>query len=183
MRIQRFAKVSWSLCSPQAVTVFLKSSPRAAPLVRSAPRPTFLRSFPDSFHYADPATAFFLNLYLPIKLDLRALNFFEATTKARLQKEIINGLPMAYFNQAKKSLSCDKQEQLRLHKDVTESLDVNRSGRLVYGSYVSLPSPPIRPHYPPALQGVPCTVRMLYQEGFHAKDGKEFYFKKSIKIF
>jgi hypothetical protein len=160
----------------QAVTVFLKASPRADPNTRSAPKPTYLRAFPDSFHFNEPATAFFLNCFLQIKLDLKAQNFFEATTKARLQKEIINGLPMAYFSQTKKSLSCDKQEQLKLQKDVSESLDINRSYRLVYGSYVSLPTPPIRPHYPPALQSVPCTVRVLYQEGFHAKDGKIFVY-------
>ena len=155
----------------QAVAVFLKASPRADPNIRSAPKPTYLRAFPDSFHYGDPATAFFLNCFLQIKLDLKAQNFIESTTKARLQKEIINGLPMAYFSQTKKSLSCDKQEQLKLLKDVTDSLDINRSYRLVYGSYMSLPTPPIRPHYPPMLQSVPCSVRVLYQEGFHAKDG------------
>ena len=154
----------------QAVTVFLKNGPESEPNTRLAPKPTLLRSFPDSFHQEDPCTAFFLNAQLLMKLDLKALNFFNATIHAKVQKEIINGIPMAYFHQTKKSVCTDKQEQIKLLKEM-ETIDVNHTERLMYGSYRELPQPPIRPQYPQTLNNVTCSPRVLYLQGLYSKEG------------
>merc|ERR1711963_1109700 len=142
----------------QAVTVFLKDSPDSEANTRIAPKPTFLRSYPDSFHMDDPGTAFFLNSLLLTKLDLKALNFFNATNQAKMQKDIINGIPMAYFHQTKKSISTDKHEQNKLMSEI-DKVDTNRTSKLVYGSYRELPKPPIQPQYPQSLHNVTCSPR------------------------
>ena len=154
----------------QAITVFLKDGPDSEANTRLAPKPTVLRSYPESFHHDDPGTAFFLNATLLCKLDLKALNFFNATNQARMQKDIINGIPMAYFHQTKKSISTDKQEQIKLIAEI-EKLEKNNSLRLLYGCYRELPRPPIQPVYPQAMHNVSCNVRILYQQGLFAKEG------------
>ncbi len=152
----------------QGVTVFLKDGPDSEANTRLAPKPTVLRSYPESFHHDDPGTAFFLNSTLSCRLDLKALNFFNATNQARMQKDIINGIPMAYFHQTKKSISTDKQEQIKLMAEV-EKLDNNESVKLLYGFYKELPRPPTV--YPQAMNNVSCNVGILYQQGLFAKEG------------
>ena len=154
----------------QAITVFIKNSPDAIPNTKIAPKPTFLRAYPDSFHLDDPGTAFFLDAQLMTKLDLKALNFFNATSQAKMQKEIINGLPMAHFHQTKKSISTDKHEQMKMMTEM-EKVDVNMTCKLIYGSYRELPKPPIQPQYPTSLPSVACSPRVLYQQGMYAKEG------------
>ena len=70
----------------------------------------------------------------------------------------------------KKSVSTDKQEQIKLIQEMN-TVDVNKTSGLVYGSYRELPQPPIRPPYPPHLTNITCSPRLLYQQGLFAKEG------------
>ena len=154
----------------QAISVFLKSSPSAAPVVSQAPRPTYLRPLPESFHGDEPATAFHLNLLLQCRLDAKALNFFSATNQARLQKEINNGLAMAHFNQQRKNQSSDRAEQQKLVEEVA-TLDTPDSRAKTYGAWRLPPAPPVQPALPPSL---PCTrvaVLLLHQQGLDTREG------------
>ena len=160
------------VCCPilQAVTVFVKGDPGAEPNLSLAPRPTYLRAQPESFHRDEPSTAFYLGFLLRGKLDSKALNFFSATNQARLQKEINNGLAMAHFNQQRKNSSCDRSEQQKLVAEMA-SLDTLDSRRLVYGAWTVVPRPPVMPHLPASLARHSVSLHLLHQQGFDTREG------------
>ena len=92
----------------QAVCVYIKSTPTSAPVTLFSPRPTRLRSVPESVHHDETSTSFYLSYLLPIQLDVKALYFFSATNTAKMQKEVNNGLAMANFKTTKRDQHGDK---------------------------------------------------------------------------
>jgi len=158
----------------QAVSVFMKPQQNLEVNTGSAPVPTFLRKCPESFHKVSskhPSTAFYLNIVLQMKLDVKALNFFSTVTANKLQNEINNGLAMAFFNKTKKNITVDKQDQMKLLKEMS-ILDPNHKERLIYGSFKPFHYPPV-PHafLAPVIQATPCYIQLLCREGLAARSG------------
>jgi hypothetical protein len=160
------------VCCPvlQAICVFVKPEPGAAPCLAQAPRPTYLRPAPESLHRDEPATAFHLSFLLHCRLDAKALGFFAATNQARLQKVVNNGLAMAHFNQQRKNMSTDRAEQQQLVEAMV-ALDPCESRRLTYGQWVLPPPPPVMPAMPPTLPSARVTVQLLHQQGLDTREG------------
>merc|ERR1719447_2388861 len=154
----------------QAISVFLKPNSESQPNVSRAPRPTYLRSMPESLHCQEPATAFHLSYLLQCKLDSKALSFFTSTNQSRMQKEVNNGLAMAHFNQQRKNTRSDRSEQQKMVDELV-AIDTCNSRRLTYGSWVAPPRPPVMPLFPPALPSTRDTLQLLYQQGFDTKEG------------
>ena len=162
------------ICCPilQAVCVFLKTCDSSAPVTLFAPRATKLRSVPESVHVEEPSTSFYLSYLLPLQLDVKAINFFSATNQAKLQKEVNNGLAMAYFKSSKRDQNGDRAEQQK-YVDEMSSLDHHNAKLLVYGSYQPLNNNPLYNNFQPpkTLSGKSVQVQLLYQQGCDVKEG------------
>ena len=155
----------------QAICVYIKSSPSAAPVTLLSPRPTQLRKFPESFHREDPTTDFYLSYLLPVQLDVKAINFFGATNQAKLQREVNNGLAMAHFNATKRNLSGDRAEQQK-YLDKMLELDHCHVRTLTYGSYQPINNIPfLTSSLSVVIPSVPVKVQLLYQRGLDIKEG------------
>ena len=147
----------------QAVKVFLKV--RGHITTGTGALPTYLRREPESLNTRQPATAFYLNLSLRNRLDLKVLAFIDSCSS--LQRNTLPNFFNPWFLNKKDVI---KREVPRKIPESIELIDIHRNSKHFFGEFLAISVTP--PKNPPAeLSGHPAKVCLIHADRMKPRKG------------